>query len=100
MDFPKYQPSPILTDDVPLPPELLQLVELLARNAHDIWAHKRIADGWHYGKERNDSEKLTPCLLPYEELPDSEREYDRVLVRQTLKAILKLGYRIEKIAPL
>ena len=100
MDQLTYQPTPILADDVALGPELLQLVELLAKNAHDIWAHKRIADGWRCGKERNDVEKRTPCLVPYEELPDSEREYDRVLVQQTLKTILKLGYRIEKAGPL
>jgi len=96
MDSSTYQPCPIAADDVALSSDLLQLVELLSKNAHDLWAQKRIGEGWGYGKVRNDAEKRTPCLVRYEELLDSEREYDRVLVRQTLKTIIKLGYRIEK----
>jgi hypothetical protein len=94
-----YQPCPIAVDDVELPGEIMQLVELLAKNAHDTWAQKRIAEGWQYGGERDGAKKLTPCLARYEDLPESEREYDRALVGQTLKAILKLGYHIEKDGP-
>jgi ryanodine receptor 2 len=96
MDSSTYRPCPLAVHDIALTGELLELVELLAKNAHDVWAQKRIGEDWRYGKKRNDAEKLTPCLVPYEELDDSEREYDRALVRETLKVILKLGYRIEK----
>lgn len=92
-----YHPCPIGTDDIEIRDELRELVELLAKNAHDVWAQKRMSDGWRYGETRSDEEKLTPCLVAYETLPDAEREYDRVLVRETLKTILKLGYSIGKI---
>jgi ryanodine receptor 2 len=91
-----YEPCPISVDGIELPTELIELVELLAMNAHDVWARTRIGDGWRYGPHRDDAQKLTPCLTPYEELPDSERAYDRALVRETLKTILKLGYSITK----
>ena len=92
----KYRPSPIPTMGVKLSSDVLQLTELLARNAHDIWAQQRISDGWKHGPRRDDVAKKHPCLVPYEDLPDSEKEYDRKAAMETLKAILSLGYRIEK----
>ena len=41
--------------------------------------------------------KTTPLLIPYDELPESEKEYDRNTALETLKLILKMGYRIEKL---
>ena len=91
-----YTPRPADTSKVQLSEELMQLTEEMARNVHDVWAVGRIADGWTWGPERNDVKKENPCLVPYEELPDSEKEYDRNTSIETLKLILSLGYRIEK----
>ena len=41
-----YIPSPICTEGVVLPPDVLALAERLAENTHEIWAASRIADGW------------------------------------------------------
>ena len=92
-----YQPQPIPTEGVDLPAALLPLTERLAENAHDLWAAQRLAQGWRFGPQRDDTLKLHPCLVPYADLPESEKEYDRVAALGTLKAILRLGYRI--IAP-
>lgn len=92
----EYTPSPINTSDIELSDDLKQLVEQLARNVHDIWAVGRISDGWTYGPERNDALKQHPCLIDYSELPESEKEYDRNTAMETLKMILKLGWKIEK----
>jgi len=73
---------------------LQELTELLAQNTHDIWAAQRITEGWQYGQERNDALKTHPCLVPYEDLPESEKEYDRNTATETLKVILKLGFKI------
>jgi hypothetical protein len=91
-----YAPKPIDTSSVTLSEEVLELTELLARNAHDIWAQRRIGDGWTYGPKRDDSKKEHPDLVPYEALPDSEKAYDRSAALQTLKAIMAMGYRIVK----
>lgn len=89
-----YSPTSIDTRGVELPAELNELTELLAENAHELWAAERIAQGWSYGPQRDDERKLHPCLVPYDELPENERTFDRVTALGTLKAILALGYRI------
>ena len=91
-----YIPRPLDTTEIDLSPELLELTELLAYNTHEVWAQQRIADGWRYGVVRNDAEKLHPCLVPYEDLTESEKVYDRNTAMETLKVIKKIGFKIEK----
>ena len=91
-----YTPQPIDTTGVVLPKELEQLVEEMSKNVHDVWAETRIQQGWTYGEQRNDELKTHPCLVPYEELPDSEEEYDRNTSIGTLKLIMKLGFKITR----
>jgi len=90
-----YTPKPINTDSITLNDEMLALSEQLAENVHDVWALGRISEGWTYGESRNDKLKQTPCLVPYAELPESEKEYDRTTALSTIKAIIALGYHIE-----
>lgn len=89
-----YTPKPIDTRDVVLPDSLLELTEQLAAHIHDVWTEKRLDEGWVYGKEKNGAQKTTPLLVPYDDLPESEKEYDRSTALETLKLILKLGYQI------
>ena len=90
-----YQPKPIDTSRVNLAAGLTALTERLAENAHDIWARQRMTDGWTFGPKRDDGAKKHPDLIPYDELPESENEYDRKAAMETLKAIVALGYKIE-----
>lgn len=89
-----FEPKPIDTSGIQLPAEIEKLTEFLARNSHEVWGKQRISDGWEHGGHRDDETKQHPCLVPYEELPESEKEYDRVLAVQTIKLILSLGYQI------
>lgn len=91
-----YKPNPIDTSKIELPQDLLELTEKIAENVHENWSIGRIADGWTYGETRDDDKKTTPCLVPYSELSDSEKEFDRVTAIQTLKTIVAWGYKIEK----
>lgn len=91
-----YIPKPIDTADITLSAELQELTEEMARNVHEVWSQTRINDGWTYGPERNDAQKTHPCLVPYDDLPESEKEYDRNTSQETLKLILKLGFEIRK----
>jgi len=91
-----YEPAPLDTSTTDLPPALLQLQEQLAKNTHEVWASQRIVDGWRWGASRDDQRKEHPCLVPYEELPESEKQYDRNTAMETLKAIVAMGYRIAK----
>lgn len=91
-----YVPRPVDTNDVVLPVELDELVENIAKNVHEVWAQSRMKEGWIYGEERNDVLKTHPCLIPYEELPEEEKAYDRDTAFGTLKLITKLGFKITK----
>ena len=96
MNRKNYTPHPIDTQEVALPTELTSLAEDIAKNVHEVWSEGRMKDGWTYGEERNDAEKKHPCLVPYEELSEEEKEYDRNTSLETLKLIIKLGFKITK----
>ena len=91
-----YTPQPVDTTNVTLPEELKPLAEEMAKNVHEIWSQTRIAQGWTYGPERNDAEKKHPCLVPYEDLPEEEKVYDRNTSLETLRFIVANGFDIVK----
>lgn len=91
-----YDPKPIDTSEVVLPEELVALTEKIAENVHDVWAAGRIKEGWTYGEVKDAQKKTTPQLVPYDELPESEKEFDRNTAFETIKLIVKMGYRITK----
>ena len=92
----RYIPHPANTDHIQLPADLVELTEQIAENVHEVWAASRMAEGWTLGAQRDDVAKTTPCLVPYDRLPEIEKEYDRNTAMSTLKFILSLGYRITK----
>lgn len=75
---------------------ILDLGEQLAKNTHENWSQNRIKDGWKYGPKRDDLKKEHPGLIPYEELSESEKQYDRTTSLETLKLMVALGYKISK----
>ena len=91
-----YNPNPIDLSDVALPEDLKELREAIAENAHDIWAIDRQEEGWTYGPVRDENKKETPCMVPYSELPEKEKEYDRKMAMRTIKLMMKLGYDLIK----
>lgn len=91
-----YKPQPIDTSDVKLDRDILELCELISKNTHEVWSAGRIKDGWTYGPTRDDEKRTHPCLIPYEELSEEEKEYDRNTSLETLKLIISLGYSIKK----
>lgn len=91
-----YIPKPIDLSDVELSEDLNELREAIAENAHEVWAENRQAEGWTYGPKRNDELKQTPDMVPYSQLPESEKEYDRKMAMKTIKLLKKLGYDIIK----
>ena len=91
-----YHPRPLDASNIKLPASLLGLLERLAENTHEVWAATRLEQGWTHGPARDDAHKKHPCLVPYSALPESEKEYDRKTVSETLKVILILGYTIHE----
>ena len=91
-----YTPKPIDLSDVELTEDLNDLREAIAENAHEIWAENRQAEGWTYGPQRDDKLKQTPDMVPYSQLPEGEKEYDREMAMKTIKLLKKLGYDLIK----
>lgn len=91
-----YIPQPVDTENVLLPPDLQPLLECMSKNVHEVWAANRVSQGWTYGPLRDDRTKKHPCLVPYEELPEVEKDYDRHTAEETLKLIMKKGFLITK----
>ena len=91
-----YMPHPIIDDSIPIPKDLECLQEDLSRNVHEVWAAGRIKAGWKYGPVRDDLKKEHPCLIPYEELTEEEKDYDRATALSTIRFILSKGYRLTK----
>ncbi|MBC8290551.1 MAG: hypothetical protein H8E37_09560, partial [Planctomycetes bacterium] len=94
-----YRPQPIDTSSVELSPEILDLVERLAANAHADWVARLVASGWTAGPEIDDEQKTHPGLTAYEELPEHEKQSLRHNVQATLKAILANGYQVTLRSP-
>ena len=92
----EYKPKPADTKDVKLDKDLIDLTETIAENVHEVWAASRIKEGWTYGEVKDSNKKTTPCLVPYNELPEIEKQYDRDTAFETIKLIIKLGYKITK----
>ena len=61
---------------------------------HAAWVDARIAEGWAYGSKRNDETKQSPCLVPYDELPESEKAYDYITVNVVIAKLKEMGYEI------
>ncbi len=91
-----YEPHPINLSSVVLDPEMVELREAIAENAHEVWAAVRKSQGWSYGPARNDEFKQTPDMVPYSRLTDQEKQYDRDMAENTIKLLIKLGWEINK----
>lgn len=73
-----------------------ETLEILAKNVHNQWMTGRLADGWKYGSQRNDEKKEHPSLIPYEDLSEAEKEYDRQTALATIKGLIESGYEMAK----
>ncbi len=80
-----YLPQPLDESKVDLPEGLDELTESLAKNVHEVWSSGRLAEGWKWGPVRDDAKKEHPCLIPYEELSEEEKSYDRATALSTIK---------------
>lgn len=92
----EYVPAPVDTSAVEIPRELAELAEMLSKNTHEVWARTRLEQGWRRGETRDDARKLHPCLIPYEELSEDEKTFDRNTALETIRLILALGFRISR----
>lgn len=96
VDKKTYYPTNLDLKQVELPDGFEKIREDIAKIVHDRWALERQSEGWTYGPKRDDFKLETPDMVPYAQLPESEKQYDRLMAEDTLKLLTALGYRIEK----
>jgi voltage-gated potassium channel Kch len=80
--------------DEPLSTFTNQELEYLAEKEHERWMKEKIAQGWKPGPERNKERKETPFLIPYDQLSEEIKEYDREAVRQIPALLAKINLKI------
>lgn len=90
-----YMPEPITTTAVQLTPDLTNVIVKFAEHYHDAWASRKMGNGWVYGDYWNDERKLHPRLKPYSLLGDWEKERYEEPIRESLKALLALGWKLD-----
>jgi len=89
------EPTSLSVSRVPLSRGISDLREVLARKVHENWARLRTAEGWRYGPKRHDGRKEHPGLVPFDELPESEKDYDRETAMESIRTLLELGYTLQ-----
>lgn len=90
-----YIPEPVNTASIQLNTDLNNIVHRFSEHYHDAWATRKFENGWTYGDYWNSERKIHPRLKPYSLLNDREKECYEEPVRESLKAILALGWKIE-----
>ena len=73
-------------------------IETLAVEEHDRWMAERIAAGWRPGP-RDPEQKLTPYLVPFDELPKEVADLDRDAVRGIPAVLASAGFQIIRLHP-
>jgi len=92
----RYTPQPFDTSRAIVPDGIMELADDLAKNVHEVWATRRQSEGWQYGAARDDDRKEHPSLVPYGQLPDNEKDYDRYTALETIRYVLCHGYELIK----
>jgi hypothetical protein len=70
-------------------------IELMAKMEHEHWVEERLKDGWKYAPgPKNDKKRISPSLVPWDELIEEEKEKDRNPVRNIPKFLAKAGFQI------
>ena len=72
-------------------------IERMAELEHDRWCRERVAAGWTYGPARNDERKTTPYLVPWDQLTEDVKDYDRNAVRALPELLTYAGFEIVRL---
>jgi len=86
--------APLMDWDVRAPDIFQENIELLAEMEHDRWMDERLRDGWQLGELRDVSQKVSPYLVPWNNLQENIKDYDRNTVGGLPVFLAKVGFRI------
>ena len=69
-------------------------LEMLAEAEHNGWMDHKVKNGWKYGEQRDDSNKIQNCLKKFNALDLENKEKDHDAVRNYPEIVSKAGYTI------
>lgn len=69
-------------------------LERLSIMEHERWMNSKLKAGWKYAPETNKSMKQHSALIPWEDLPEAEKDKDRDLVRAIPRLLTEIGYTV------
>lgn len=58
--------------------QIVNDIELLAKIEHKRWIAEKVIAGWSYGKVRDNIQLFHPDLIPYEQLAEEKKNFDRL----------------------
>ncbi len=67
-------------------------IETMSMVEHIRWSWDKRLNGWTYSNVKDEANKTHPGLIPYNDLPDSEKEKDRELVRLIPSLLKDIDY--------
>lgn len=70
-------------------------VECMAQLEHELWCRDRFAEGWQYAPGKKDLKaRNNPALVPWERLPEPERQKNRVMVAGIPGLLGRAGFQV------
>jgi hypothetical protein len=71
-------------------------IEGMAEMEHGRWNVERLLDGWKRGARRDVAKKTSPFLVPWIELPEDIKDWDRETVRKIPEFLAKVGLEVQR----
>ncbi len=75
-------------------------IELMAQMEHESWVEEKSSEGWKYRPAKDTAKKTSPYLVPWNELPEEEKDKDRNQVRELPEFLAKARFQIYRLKKL
>jgi hypothetical protein len=73
-------------------------IEIMAEMEHERWCLEKLQQGWKYAAGSQDpTMKLHPALVPWNELPEADKEKNRIAARQLPTFLARVGYKVKRL---
>ena len=72
-------------------------IEMLAQMEHESWAEEKLSEGWKYRPTKDPEKKTSPYLVPWNDLPEEEKDKDRDQVRGLPQFLAKARFEIYRL---
>ena len=71
-------------------------IEFIAKTEHELWMSEKLQNNWKFGEKKDIDAKESPCLVPYEKLPEEIKDCDRAAAKNIIPLLNSAGIKIYK----